>query len=137
MASPKNEDDYGIHDKNLPIALTNSTKHRRARRHNIKCLPIDEEVSIGKHFRHKHSLAPEDLTKNLSVLMKCTNKFDCLVQSRKGTKSAVKPTRKGRTSAEKVQINRLERNSQTHKARQKMARREKCLGEQPTTIHLR
>ena len=79
MASPKNEDHYGIHDKNLPIALANSTKHRRARRHNIKCLPTDEEVSIGKHFRHKHSLAPEDLTKNLSVLMKCTSKFDCLV----------------------------------------------------------
>ena len=59
------------------------------------------------------------------------------VQSRKGTKSAVKPTRKGRTSAEKVQINRLERSSQTHKACQKMARREKCLGEQPTAIHLR
>ena len=35
--------------------------------------------SIGKHFRDKHSLAPKDLTKNFSVLMKCTNKFDCLV----------------------------------------------------------
>ena len=27
--------------------------------------------SIGKHFRDKHSLAPKDLTKNFSVLMKC------------------------------------------------------------------
>ena len=35
--------------------------------------------SISKHFRDKHSLAPKDLTKNFSVLMKCTNKFDCLV----------------------------------------------------------
>ena len=35
--------------------------------------------SIGKHFRNKHSLAPKDLTKNFSVLRKCTNKFDCLV----------------------------------------------------------
>ena len=35
--------------------------------------------SIGKHFRDKHSLALKDLTKNFSVLMKYTNKFDCLV----------------------------------------------------------
>ena len=35
--------------------------------------------SIGKHFRDKHSSAPKDLTKNFSVLKKCTNKFDCLV----------------------------------------------------------
>ena len=35
--------------------------------------------SIGKHFRDKYFLAPKDLTKNFSVLMKCTNKFDCLV----------------------------------------------------------
>ena len=35
--------------------------------------------SIGKHFRDKHSLAPKDLTKNFSILMKSTNKFDCLV----------------------------------------------------------
>ena len=35
--------------------------------------------TIGKHFRDKHSLAPKDLTKNFSVLMKCTNKFDRLV----------------------------------------------------------
>ena len=35
--------------------------------------------SIGKHFSDKHSLAPKDLTKNFSVLMKCTNKFDCLI----------------------------------------------------------
>ena len=34
---------------------------------------------IGKHFRNKHSLAPRDLTKNLSVLKKSTNKFDCLI----------------------------------------------------------
>ena len=35
--------------------------------------------SIGKHFRDKHSFVPKDLTKNFSVLMKCANKFDCLV----------------------------------------------------------
>ena len=35
--------------------------------------------SIGKHFREKHSFVPKDLTKNFSVLMKCANKFDCLV----------------------------------------------------------
>ena len=35
--------------------------------------------SIGKHFRDKHSLALRDLTKNLRVLKKCTNKFDCLL----------------------------------------------------------
>ena len=34
--------------------------------------------SIGKHFHCKHSLAPKDLAKNFSVLMKYTNKFDCL-----------------------------------------------------------
>ena len=34
---------------------------------------------IGMHFRDKHSLAPKDLTKNFSVLMKCKNKFDCLI----------------------------------------------------------
>ena len=33
--------------------------------------------SIGKHLCDKPPLAPRDLTKNLSVLMKCTNKFDC------------------------------------------------------------
>ena len=35
--------------------------------------------SISKHFRDKHSLSPEDLTRNFSFLKKCTNKFDCLV----------------------------------------------------------
>ena len=34
---------------------------------------------MGKNFRNKHSLAPRDLTKNFSVLQKCTNKFDCLL----------------------------------------------------------
>ena len=35
--------------------------------------------SICKHFRDKHSLASKYLTKNFSVLIKCPNKFDCLV----------------------------------------------------------
>ena len=32
-----NEDKYGIHDKNLPTVLANSSNHSRARRHNIEC----------------------------------------------------------------------------------------------------
>ena len=34
--------------------------------------------TIGKHFRDKYSLVPRDLTKNFSVIKKCTNEFDCL-----------------------------------------------------------
>ena len=51
------------------------------RRHLHQCVEEhkNSSSSIGKHFRDKHSLAPKDLTKNFSVLMKCTNKFDCLV----------------------------------------------------------
>ena len=30
-------------------------------------------------LQYKHSFVPKDLTKNFSVLMKCANKFDCLV----------------------------------------------------------
>ena len=40
---------------------------------------LSSSSSIGKHFRDKHSFVPKDLTKNFSVLMKCANKFDCLV----------------------------------------------------------
>ena len=40
---------------------------------------MNSSSSIGKHFRDKHSFVPKDLTKNFSVLMKCANKFDCLV----------------------------------------------------------
>ena len=47
--------------------------HQRADEHK-SC-----SSSIGKHFRDKHSFVPKDLTKNFSVLMKCANKFDCLV----------------------------------------------------------
>ena len=39
----------------------------------------NSSLSIGKHFRDKNSLAPKDLTTNFSALMKCTNKFGCLV----------------------------------------------------------
>ena len=35
--------------------------------------------SIGKHFRDKHSLIPKHLSNNFGVIMKWTNKFDCLV----------------------------------------------------------
>ena len=50
------------------------------RRHLHQSVPEHRKStsSISKHFRDKHSLAPRDLTKNLSVLKKCTNKFDCL-----------------------------------------------------------
>ena len=34
--------------------------------------------TIGKHFRDKYYLVPRDLTKNFSVIKKCTNEFDCL-----------------------------------------------------------
>ena len=42
--------------------------HQRVEEHKNSSSSID-----------KHSLAPKDLSKNFSVLMKCTNKFDCLV----------------------------------------------------------
>ena len=59
------------------------------------------------------------------------------VQSRKGTKSAVKPTRKGRTSAEKRTDKQAGEKLSNAQSPPKMARREKCLGEQSTAIHLR
>ena len=34
---------------------------------------------LGNHFSDEHLLAPKDLSKNFSVLKKCTSKFDCLV----------------------------------------------------------
>ena len=55
------------------VCFTRRHLHQRVEEHK------NSSSSIGKHFRHKHSLAPKDLTKNFSVLMKCTNKFDCLV----------------------------------------------------------
>jgi len=39
----------------------------------------NSQPSVGVHFCDKHSLAPKNLTKNFSVLIKCTNKFDCLI----------------------------------------------------------
>ena len=54
------------------VGFTRRHLHQRVEEHK-------NSLSIGKHFRDKHSLAPRDLTKNFSVLMKCTNKFDCLV----------------------------------------------------------
>ena len=51
------------------------------RRHLHQCVEEhkNSSSSIGKHFHDKHPLAAKDLTENFSVLMKCTNKFDCLV----------------------------------------------------------
>ena len=51
------------------------------RRHLHQCVEKhkNSSSSLGKHLRNKHSLAPKYLTKNLSVLMKSTIKFDCLV----------------------------------------------------------
>lgn len=39
----------------------------------------NSQPSLGEHFWDKHSLVPKNLTKNFSVLMKCMNKFDCLI----------------------------------------------------------
>ena len=36
--------------------------------------------SIGRYFRDKHSLVPNDLTNNFSDLKKCTKKFECLLE---------------------------------------------------------
>ena len=55
------------------VGFTRRHLHQRVEEHK------NSSSSIGKHFRDKHFLAPKDLTKNFSVLMKCTNKFDCLV----------------------------------------------------------
>ena len=55
------------------VGFTRRHLHQRVEEHK------NSSSSIGKHFRDKHSLAPKDLTKNFSVLMKCTNKCDCLV----------------------------------------------------------
>ena len=55
------------------VGFTLRHLHQRVEEHK------NSSSSIGKHFRDKHSLAPKDLTKNFNVLMKCTNKFDCLV----------------------------------------------------------
>ena len=55
------------------VKFTRRHLHQRVGEHK------NSSSSIGKHFRDKHSLAPKDLTKNFSVLKKCTNKFDCLV----------------------------------------------------------
>ena len=55
------------------VKFTRRQLHQRVGEHK------NSSSSIGKHFRDKHFLAPKDLTKNFSVLKKCTNKFDCLV----------------------------------------------------------
>ena len=60
-------------ETNITRGFTRRHLHQRADEHK-SC-----SSSIGKHFRDKHSFVPKDLTKNFSVLMKCANKFDCLV----------------------------------------------------------
>ena len=55
------------------VGFTRPHLHQRVAEHE------NSSSSNGKHFRDKHSLAPKDLTKNFSVLKKCTNKFDCLL----------------------------------------------------------
>ena len=55
------------------VGFTRRHLHQHVQKHR------KSTSSIGKHFRNKHSLAPRDLTKNLSVLKKSTNKFDCLI----------------------------------------------------------
>ena len=63
--------------------------HRPCSLHLVLCWEIEidqfllrlasSSSLIGKHLRDKHSLAPKDLTKNFSALMKCMNKFDSLL----------------------------------------------------------
>ena len=55
------------------VGFTRRHLHQRVEEHK------NSSSSICKHFGDKHSLAPKDLTKNFSVLMKCRDKFDCLV----------------------------------------------------------
>ena len=55
------------------VGFTHRHLHQRVEEHK------NSSSSIGRPFRDKHFLGPKDLTKNFSVLMKCTNKFDCLV----------------------------------------------------------
>ena len=62
-----------IHCKKGFVGFTRRHLHQRVAEHK------NSYSSIGKHFLDKHSLAPKDLTENFSVLMKCKNKFDCLV----------------------------------------------------------
>ena len=63
----------GLCDAGDVAGFTRRHLHQRVEEHK------NSSSSIGKHFRDKHFLAPKDLTKNFSVLMNCTNKFDCLV----------------------------------------------------------
>ena len=55
------------------VGFTRCNLHHRVDEHK------SSSSSIGKHFRDEHSLAPKDLTKNFRVLVKCPNKFDCLI----------------------------------------------------------
>ena len=55
------------------VGFTRRHLHQRVEEHR------NSSSSTGKHFCDKHSLAPKDLTKDFSLLMKCTNQFDCLV----------------------------------------------------------
>ena len=64
--------EFDLHDAGY-VGFTRHHLHQRVKEHK------NSSSSIGKYFRDKHSLAPKDLTKNFSVLKKCTNKFDCLV----------------------------------------------------------
>ena len=74
-ASINNVTKFRIVQPDRPKCRGRPPKHYHPRVEEHK----NSSSSIGKHFRDKHSLAPKDLTKNFSVLMKCTNKFDCLV----------------------------------------------------------
>ena len=55
------------------VGFTHCHLHQRVDGHK------SSSSSIGKHFCDKHSLVPKDITKNFSIVMKCTNKFGCLV----------------------------------------------------------
>ena len=55
------------------VGFTRCHLHQLVQKHR------NSTSSIGRYFRVKHSLVPKDLTNNVSVLKKCTKKFECLL----------------------------------------------------------
>ena len=55
------------------VGFTRCHLHQRIKEHKNK------NSSIGKHYSNEHSVAPNDLSENFTILKKCKNKFDCLV----------------------------------------------------------
>lgn len=55
------------------VGYTRGHLHTRVDGHKRKA------SSIYKHYHERHSEVPKDLLKRFSILKKCSNKFDCLV----------------------------------------------------------